>query len=237
MHVQREVAEWANFEPTEDTTTRAAIGGWITYPAGIPKWKSYHPQIELTEFEKVHVFLEVNDQGTHKETAGFNRNLGSQILQAAYEAGMQDGVITDNHVTGMMKMRSVSIGEPGGKCRIVTTLQWWGTILLQPLGHIMVETLRTLDECGPGLGRGAEPAWEFLKGIATTLKRDGTGVLGENYWFLSADLENATDHCHPELSAYLLRGYLKGLGSNFENPLLLLAIELLTRPRVCTWSI
>jgi len=168
--------------------------------------------------------------------AGFNQNLGYLILQWSLEEGKRLGIVSqDLKIIGIPCQKAISLGEPGDKTRCLTVDPAWLTVLLTPFGHILVDTLRTIPEAAAGLGFG-DPAFRFTQLIAKQSQyRGNSRIFLEYAWFLSMDLDKATDHFHRVKCKYLLRGYLHGLGRDFENPYNLMCIDLLTGERHCTW--
>jgi hypothetical protein len=235
-HIQDLFHVWCNKVADQTFNVKTIFGSSFVWKEGQPRWKAYS-LYPLTEEEETKQFGEVFDSNRlFGGTAGFNKNLGFQIYQMAAEAAIDRGVLSkDYKVIGRTQMRASSLGEGGGKSRTVTTTEWWATILLQPLGHILVSTLKTLEESRAGL-TGAEPAWEFIRSLQRRL-RDGkvTEVFAEDALLLTADLECATDNCNPVVCRKILQGYLAGLGPDFQNPILLMSVDLLVSPRTCVW--
>jgi hypothetical protein len=160
--------------------------------------------------------------------AGYDNNLGFQILQCAAEAGQKREILdADYKVVGHPHVRASVSSEPGGKARIVTANEWWVTILLQPLGHLLVSLLEEIPSARAGLSR-AEPAWEWVEDLLQSGKSDPT--LGDFYRrseLLTSDLSEATDHCHRELCKQLLEGFFEGVRLDTSRGYLRTAIDLL----------
>lgn len=160
--------------------------------------------------------------------AGYDSNLGYQILQCAAEAGIEREILdTDYSVIGYPHVRASVSSEPGGKARIVTANEWWVTILLQPLGHVLVSLLEEIPSARAGLSR-AEPAWEWVEDLQNAGK-DPVAVerLYKDMGLLTSDLSEATDHCHRELSKQMLEGFFEGVGVDTSTGYLRTAIDLL----------
>nr|WAK75300.1 MAG: RNA-dependent RNA polymerase [Narnaviridae sp.] len=160
--------------------------------------------------------------------AGYDSNLGFQILQCAAEAGQKREVLGPNYqVIGHPHVRASVSSEPGGKARIVTANEWWVTILLQPLGHILVSLLEEIPSARAGLSR-AEPAWEWVEDLLQSGKSDPTlQTFYEGSELLTSDLSEATDHCHRDLSRNMLEGFFEGVMLDTSTGYLRTAIDLL----------
>jgi len=160
--------------------------------------------------------------------AGYDSNLGFQILQCAAEAGQKREVLShDYKVVGHPHVRASVSSEPGGKARIVTANEWWVTILLQPLGHVLVSLLEEIPSARAGLSR-AEPAWEWVEDLLHSGKTDpNLESFYRNSELLTSDLSEATDHCHRELSRAMLEGFFEGVKLDTSTGYLRLAIDLL----------
>jgi hypothetical protein len=239
-YVRVQLQKFANFVPDEDREIRLVLGHCITIRGGIPFWKSFTPVAELTpeELDSHTAWGDpIKSQTYMQKFAGFNKNLGYLLLQWSFEEGVKEGILDPNNgkVIGNFRQRAIPLGEPGDKTRCLTVDPAWVTVFLTPFGHILVDTLRTIPEAAAGLGFG-EPAFRFLQEISKISEKSGNKIFLEYSWFLSMDLDKATDHFHKEKSRYLLRGYLHGLGKDFENPYNLLAIQLLLSDRICVWT-
>jgi hypothetical protein len=164
--------------------------------------------------------------------AGYNSNLGYQLLQAACDAGIKREVIgTDYTVIDYPMLRASVSSEPGGKARIVTANEWWCTILLQPLGHLLVYLLQTLPQARAGLS-ASEPAWEWTEDLR---RQTSKGVEEEFYHsmgLLTSDLSEATDHCNRKISRSMIEGFLDGVGIDYKSMYFKLAISLLVARRL-----
>jgi len=239
-YAQDKFFEWANYVPAQDEIRIGVMGDTFNCPAGISIWKSFTPLSKLNEFEKNDDAVLGNvipNETAFEQRAGFNKNLGYQMLQCAFDDGIKEGYWDrDFNLKSAPKNRIVALGEPGGKVRALAIEVWMVTIVLSVLGHVLVETLRSLPEASAGLGYG-EPAWRLLQEIRRkSLRAGANGIFLEYAWMKSSDLDKATDHCDRERCSYLLRGYLKGLGKDFENPFLLFSVRLLTSARECIWK-
>lgn len=160
--------------------------------------------------------------------AGYDSNLGYQILQCAAEAGIKREILDVKYnVIGYPHVRASVSSEPGGKARIVTANEWWVTILLQPLGHVLVSLLSEIPSARAGLSR-SEPAWEWVEDLQNAGKDpDKVEALYRGFSLLTSDLSEATDHCHRELSRQMVEGFFDGVGLDTSIGYLRTAIDLL----------
>jgi hypothetical protein len=220
--VQIEFDRWAN-----------SIGVEREHILGYPivsgtNWRSVlcYPRDENLEGKNFGDPLEGGLLGLRR--AGYDNNLGFQILQCAAEAGQHREILDANYkVVGYPHVRASVSSEPGGKARIVTASEWWVTILLQPLGHILVSLLEEIPSARAGLSR-AEPAWEWVEDLLQSGKTDPTlQTFYEKSELLTSDLSEATDHCHRDLCRQMLEGFFEGVGLEFETGYLRTAIDLL----------
>lgn len=226
--VRLELEVWANRMVTETKTTSTLWGNTVLLRAGEPNWKNYriHP---LREGEAGCTFLEeYADERGFKIYAGLNRNLGLQLLECAFEAGISrqlwdaDGKISQENLPFV---RTAVCREPGNKSRIYTIDEWFITILLQPLGHLLVGTLESVTEATHGLKAG-NAAWEWTRRFRT--KPPELHTYYQGCLLLTSDLETATDYCDLEITKAMLTGYLTELGLLEGNKYLHFALNLLT---------
>lgn len=240
VYVQRQIEQWLCRVPSESAKQRLILGDIIAVEGGIPYWKSFNPLGALSDRERDPqvVYGQPYEGDLLPRYAGLNENSGYALLQWAYEVGVQEGVLSEDlKVIGHAKQIARCIGEPGDKARSLTIDQAWVTLYLTPLGHLLVDTLRTIPEVSAGLGYG-QPCYHFVQRISDHLKRNpDQQELFELGWLLTSDLDRATDHFHQEKSRSLLKGYLRGLGEDFESEYCLSAVELLTSPRQCEWRL
>jgi hypothetical protein len=239
-YVQEQLEKWYNRIPTEDCQQRLILGDIIQVKAGIPYWKSFTPMGPLSEREMdpSMAYGQPYQGDLLPRYAGLNENSGYALLQWSFEEGVHCGVLDENlKVIGNARQIARCIGEPGDKARSLTIDQAWLTVYLTPLGHLLVDTMRTIPEVSAGLGFG-QPCYHFVQRISEHLKRNPDQFnLFEFSWLLTSDLDRATDHFNRIKSRYLLKGYLRGLGRDFENNYCLSAVELLTSQRQCEWRI
>jgi hypothetical protein len=162
---------------------------------------------------------------------GFNQNVGIQLIQAAYEAGIEAGVLRHDKVglkneipygdpanTSFVsneslqcfpRVRTAICGEPGLKNRIYTISEWWVTILLQPLGHILTEALKTIPQCRSGLSR-SDAMWDWVNDFRSKPETLNANI--QDLWLLTSDLETATDYCDHIVCRRVLHAFFEGLG-------------------------
>nr|WAK75317.1 MAG: RNA-dependent RNA polymerase [Narnaviridae sp.] len=159
--------------------------------------------------------------------AGYDSNLGFQILQCAAEAGQKRELLDENYnLVGFPQVRASVSAEPGGKARIVTANEWWVTILLQPLGHLLTSLLEEIPSARAGLSR-SEPAWEWVEDLRLGKTSPVAERLYRDFELLTSDLSEATDHCHRELSRAMLEGFFEGVSLDTSRGYLKLSIDLL----------
>jgi len=229
FEVQVELEKWAN-TPGRPGRIQPVWGPEIDQKGDRPRWKDFiiHP---LRVGEEEHEFLDLYQStiGTQSH-AGLNRNLGLQLLQCAFEEGVKRGIFTEDFQLGteLSYVRTSVCGEPGLKSRIYTISEWFITIFLQPLGHLLVTTLETIPQARAGL-KAASPAWEWVNDFK--YKADYLNPLLKSLSLLTSDLEAATDYCHHKVCREMLLGYLEGLGLQ-DNRYLNLAVLTLTSPRM-----
>lgn len=239
-YVQEKMVQWLTRVPSSDCVQRLVLGDEIAVRGGLPYWKSFCPVEPITETEMdPNVQFGSPIEGAFlPQYAGLNSNSGYSLLQWAFEEGVHRGVLDENlKVIGIPNQKALALGEPGDKARSLTIDEAWLTLYLTPLGHLLVDTLRTIPEVSAGLGYG-QPCYHFVQRLSEQARKspDLTEFF-ELSWLLTADLDKATDHFNQIKSRYLLRGYIHGLGKDFENAYCLSAIELLTSPRQCKWTI
>lgn len=222
VEVQHEFSQWAETcgKPRTHVLGAPIEGGtnWLT--------TIFEPRSEDLSSKSFGDPLEGTILGDRR--AGYDNNLGYQILQCAAEAGIKRGILnTDYSVIGYPFVRASVSSEPGGKARIVTANEWWVTILLQPLGHVLTSLLEEIPSARAGLSR-AEPAWEWVEDLQDAGK-DPIMVerLYKDMGLLTSDLSEATDHCHRELSRSMIEGFLDGVGVDTSTGYLRTAIDLL----------
>jgi len=220
--VQYEFTQWAN---SYGAARYHVLGNPI--PAGV-NWLTvvHEPRSEDLSSYRFGDPLEGTILGDRR--AGYDSNLGYQLLQCAAEAGQKRGILDERYnVIGHPHVRASVSSEPGGKARIVTANEWWVTILLQPLGHVLTSLLEEIPSARAGLSR-AEPAWEWVEDLQHAGKDpEKVESLYRGFGLLTSDLSEATDHCHRELSRQMLEGFFEGVGLSPYTGYLRTSIDLL----------
>jgi hypothetical protein len=238
--VQDEFASWANHIPKERRVKTHVLGSVFVEQIGIERWKSVitEPLNSDESGEEVR-FGQPLPGGPFlsERRAGYNSNLGYQLLQCACEAGITRGVLDVNYnVIDYPMLRASVSSEPGGKARIVTSNEWWCTILLQPLGHLLVYLLQTLPQARAGLS-ASEPAWEWTEDLRRQTEKGVDEEFYHEMGLLTSDLSEATDHCNRHISRSMIEGFLDGVGLDYKSVYFKLAISLLVaRRRLVTVS-
>jgi len=229
FEIQLELERWA-LKTSKPGRITPIWGPEITQKGDEPRWKEF-TIFPLRENESEHKFLESYASSIGTESiAGLNRNLGFQLLQCAFEEGCRKGVFTPEGELGAeySYVRTSVCGEPGLKSRIYTISEWYITIFLQPLGHLLVSTLETIPSAKAGL-KAASPAWEWVNDFKyKTLDLNQTL---SSLKLLTSDLETATDYCDHMVCRNMLMGFLEGIGLQ-DHRYLRLAVLTLTSPRL-----
>jgi len=143
---------------------------------------------------------------------GYDEKLGEQIFVIAYLYYEKRPIFA----------KYMTVPEPGGKARIVSTSEWWNMILQQPLAHVLTGYLGQIPQTRTCLTR-SDQAWAAIAQLNGKTFPDTTEVL-------SSDLSEATDRIPLSVVEYLLRGFTEGL--NEISGYIDLAISLVTRPRL-----
>jgi hypothetical protein len=219
---------WCRQTPKDTILKKHVLGNDLVLDAGKPYWQTCILfALDLKEEEREFGSPYPGGPYLGQSRAGYNSNLGFQLLQCAAEAGIERGVLDSNYkVVGFPYVRSSVSSEPGGKARIVTANEWWVTILLQPVGHLLISLLSELPSARAGLSR-TEPAWEWVEDLAKSGKDFDLEEIYKSMSLLTSDLAEATDHCHRTLCKNLLEGFFEGLGIPTETGFLRMSIDLL----------
>jgi len=210
---------------------------WISLPCGlsvydrkgVPRWRTWmrsheppgsdHPKSKFGSNRQnvTNNFIFENRFWGHDEVLAY------QILCVALVRAKEWGVFDSENklVTDfpVIPARIASPPEPGGKVRVVTTTKWWVIILQQPLGHFLKECLRVIPRASDGLVRENQ-AWLYVNALSRARREP-------EFWFMSSDLQNATDAIPRETCKRLLRGFIAGLRLDLDrNPIFELALTL-----------
>jgi len=172
---------------------------------------------EKFEFGEIRGDITLRGEWHHRW--GFDEALGIQILSVALLKAKQH---LDMGVP--LPCRVLTVPEPGGKVRIVTTTPWWVIIIQQSVSHVMTGVLKYHPSVTT-LQMG-DQIWLWLR----LLTKSDLGSLNEP-WFLSSDLKEATDRIPLPIADALLRGFYSGIGVA-NLPMFELARELLLTPHV-----
>jgi len=225
--VQDAFASWGN-QLSKPGKCISIWGDPIIQQGNKPRWKDYciHPLRENEE--SAELLEEFEGMGGYTSIGGLNQNTGLQLLQCSYEQLLSRGILTpEGEIGELAYVRTSECGEPGFKSRIYTISEWFVTIFLQPLGHILVTALETLPSAKHGLSAG-NPAWEWVNDFR--LKPFATNDLLKKLMLLTSDLETATDYADHKVGQSLLNGFLSGLGL-LTHTYFRLAVKLLCSPR------
>jgi len=163
--------------------------------------------------------------------AGVGNHTASQILFMAAFAAREEGYISfENNDMRRIKVekpipiRSLAVGEPGFKARIVSTGPWWLTTLLQPFGHGVVRLLSEYPMAKAGLTASYQ-GFEYAKGICGK----DPDAWSDLVFVKTTDLETATDYLSHRKGRKLYHSFLShvGLYGSYER----FCVDLLTSPR------
>jgi len=208
----RELKEIMNHIEPEDSFIESPFGPLISI-AGFPRrrtWGLDPDTLEIPfiidydaplEHRKAFIESSLGHLFSYGDFA-WDGNLAYQFLIGAWYKGYSTGYLDNVNVIKPIPARIITVPEPGGKVRIVTTTKWWVNVLQQPLGHCFRELLSKIPEAHFGLKR-SEQAWQFLKILAKT-KAAGC--------CLSSDLKEATDALPRQLMAVALKSFFLGCG-------------------------
>jgi hypothetical protein len=114
------------------------------------------------------------------------------------------------------KMRTTVKPETGGKARIFTIQEWDRTIALQPLGHFLIECLKSLPETNASLSR-ENTGWEWAQDMAKNPLLGSQPELLRRLFIMTNDLDQATDYGDFRVGKAILLGFLQGIGSSIKG--------------------
>jgi len=176
--------------------------GPLCCPAGEERWRywcrgqpySHYPDTPFGSPIKEEVFAEQN-----LYYQGFDEAIGNQILVVAYLD------FVDWKRTGLgIPCRTLTVPEPGFKARIVTTGPYWLNVLQQGLSHIL-KTVLSAHPSARSCMMKTDQAWQSLYLMSNK-------EYPKDFFALSSDLKEATDHIPKVVALHLLRGFIRGAG-------------------------
>lgn len=158
-------------------------GDEIRYRQGQRRWLSIEGKA-LGNAEKPgpKIFESCQRQILERETLleGVGDDMGLKVYIVAYHFYQLSN--------GQIPIRTATVSEAGGKCRIVTTGPWWLSALQTPFMHDSKSILEKHPSAHSSLRR-ADQTWEALH----NLERYGEILLRDEDFVLSSDLKDATD--------------------------------------------
>jgi hypothetical protein len=206
QEIIEDISLFLKYVPLSDTTHILPGGLAVRDHEGKPRWTTWcrdTPIDPLGEFGEIRSDMTL--MGEYDRRWGFDEALGDQIFACALWTAVAEGHIdSEGRVLEPIPARSICVPEPGGKSRIVTTTTWWNIILQQPTGHVLKKVLERHPSAVAGLQR-ADQAWLYID-----LLRKAT--VYDDCYFLSSDLEEATDATPQALIEPLVRGFCAGFG-------------------------
>jgi hypothetical protein len=207
-----------SYVPSEDEEIETPFGP-LCCPAGMERWRYWcrktpylhYPEVKFGEPIPEEVFAEQNIY-----YQGFDEAIGNQILAISYlcyiswtESGLP------------IPCRVLTVPEPGGKARIVTTGPFWLNTLQQSVAHTMKSVLKYHPSCRSSLQK-TDQAWQAMYLFSNK-------QYPEDFECLSSDLSEATDHLPKRVAECLLSGFARGIG--LRSKLLEISIDLISRNR------
>jgi len=114
------------------------------------------------------------------------------------------------------KMRTAVKPETGGKARIFTIQEWDRTVALQPLGHFLIECLKSLPETNASLSR-ENTGWEWAQDMAKNFQLGSEPELLRRLFIMTNDLDCATDYGDFRVGKEMLIGFLEGIGQSLKG--------------------
>jgi len=147
---------------------------------------------------------------------GYDKAMGMQIINLAY-------MRYKSH-KGPVPVKVLTVPEPGGKARVVTTGPWWLQILEMPVGHVTRAYLAQLPEARSGMTK-ADHSWQYMYMLNYARK------CPKEFPCLSSDLKEATDRIPHAVAATLFNSFMEGLGlaTIYHD----ITLDLLLRGRQC----
>jgi hypothetical protein len=220
----------------------STISPWgfsIEEEPGEPRWKSFALYPLRDEELGLDFKIDFPSDFVGTNVAGLNQNVGIQLVQMACESLLKKGIlihpdehendkgaygVNDAAKTGFC--RTSVKPETGGKSRIFTIQEWDRTLFLQPLGHLLIDTLATLPQCKSAMQR-ANTGWDWANDFRSKAHSGLQAVSFLEYQISTGDLVTATDWGDPLVGRAILDGYFRGLGLS-DHPYLYTASRLLT---------
>jgi len=215
-----------NHIPKENGEISLPLGFKAKELAGVERWKTWARETPITAEAEFGAKIEkLEDLYEEIRFWGLDEHLGHQLymvgLYVAYISGYID---MEGNVLQPIPARTLTVPEPGGKSRVVTTSLWWVIILQQPGGHMLKELLKLHPSAESGMER-TDQAWNYIP-----LIRKVTDIDLSQYQLLSSDLEEATDALDPRVVYDQVTGFMGGIGSS--DPLISLGLKLVTSQRL-----
>jgi hypothetical protein len=160
-------ASYIDKAQNQDLSSETWFGGHYKCVRGVPKWKTMcrpEPITEDFEFSQVYddaFATNALDFALTESHVGIDSQLGYQLLQWSIETGIEDGYLIGSPFKdgNGLKVNPLKpppvftglIGEPGCKKRNITIAKAWMTVLLAPLGHILVGLMSESEYSKTGL--------------------------------------------------------------------------------------
>jgi hypothetical protein len=221
VEINNDLKEILLVVPEEDREVHLPLGFKAKDVKGLARWRTWARE----------TFLEIGEFGELSERAecygevrrsGFDHALGHQIFLVALYIAQLEGYINERgEVLRPIPARSLSVPEPGGKSRVVTTTLWWNVILQQPGGHTIKGLLKYHPSAESGLER-TDQAWNYVP-LLNQIEPIEDGLI------LSSDLKEATDALDPDCVFDIAQGFF--LAQEVYDPLTELALRLVTSER------
>jgi hypothetical protein len=210
--------EWAEEVSTENLDEISWMGPPYRLEAGKPRWKTLF-RIEGRDDQGIENarflderFMPTISMFSADPMWGIDGSVGLFILQWAIEYSIDMGYMGGSKyfdprnplvVKSHPPIKTSTIGEPGLKSRTITVAEAWLTIFLQPYSHQIGALLSNYKPMRSGFTRSAH-LYEFVKELVKSEPTPG------HYW-LTSDLETATDYCEHSIIRASLEGLNEGL--------------------------